>query len=86
MPQYEEIIKNAYEALRPSGKMVIADLKKPDRWPLWLVHLGVLITKPFGVTLDLSERKPWEVMKRYFKHVKVKDIYGGFVYIAFGEK
>jgi len=84
--EYEEIIKNIEESLQADGKLVILDLKKPEKWPLWLVKFGVLITKPFGVSLDLSNRKPWEVMKKYFANVKVQEIYGGFAYIAVGEK
>jgi demethylmenaquinone methyltransferase/2-methoxy-6-polyprenyl-1,4-benzoquinol methylase len=62
------------------------DFKKPDRWSPWVVKVGVAITKPFGVSLDLAERKPWEAMNRHFKTVAMTEIYGGFVYIAVGKK
>ena len=65
---------------------MILDLKRPQHRPLWLIKLAVLITKPFGVTLDLVERKPWEVMKRYFTTVNIQELYGGFAYIAVGRK
>ncbi len=68
------------------GAKLELDLKKPDKYPLWLVRLGVLITKPFGVSLDLMDRKPWEALKRYFPSVSVQEVYGGFAYIAVGEK
>lgn len=86
VPEYEVVIERASKALARGGRFVILDIKKPERWPLWLVKLGVAITKPFGVSLDLSERKPWEVMQKYFSDVSVTEIYGGFVYIAVGEK
>jgi demethylmenaquinone methyltransferase/2-methoxy-6-polyprenyl-1,4-benzoquinol methylase len=86
VPEYEEIINNAYQALTSDGKLVILDLKQSEKWPLWVVKFGVLITKPFGISLDLLDRKPWEVMEKYFKKVTVQEIYGGFVYIAVGEK
>ncbi len=86
MPEYEEIMKKASEALAPGGRMVIADLKMPEKWPKWLVRFGLFITKPFGVTLDLTERKPWEKMKRYFDIVRFNELYGGSLYIATGEK
>lgn len=85
VPEYEQIINHAAHALAPGGRLVISDFKKPDQWPLWLVKLGVLITKPFGVTLDLTDRKPWEVMRRYFSRVTVVELFAGSVYIAFGE-
>ena len=85
VPEYQEVIRRASLALNPHGKLVVADLKKPDRWPLWLIKLGVLITKPFGVTLDLSERKPWEIMSKHFDKVTVHELYRGFAYIAVSE-
>jgi ubiquinone/menaquinone biosynthesis C-methylase UbiE len=86
VPEYEEVISRASLALNPHGKLVVADLKKPDRWSLGLIKLGVLITKPFGVTLDLSERKPWETMSKHFTKVALQEVYRGFAYIAVGEK
>jgi demethylmenaquinone methyltransferase/2-methoxy-6-polyprenyl-1,4-benzoquinol methylase len=86
VPEYKEVIEHAFHALEPDGRFVILDLKKPDRWPLWLVKVGVFITKPFGVSLGLAERKPWQVMDKYFARVTVTEVFGGFVYIAVGEK
>jgi ubiquinone/menaquinone biosynthesis C-methylase UbiE len=86
VPEYEQVIDHAARALASGGRLVIADLKKADRWPLWLVHLAVLITKPFGVTLDLTDRKPWEVMRKYFSRVDVMEFFAGSMYIATGEK
>jgi ubiquinone/menaquinone biosynthesis C-methylase UbiE len=86
VPEYEQVINHAARALAAGGRLVIADFKKPDRWPLWLVKLGVLITKPFGVSLDLAERQPWQVMTKYLARVTVTELFGGFAYIAVGEK
>ncbi len=86
VPEYQEIIEHAWRAMPTGGRIVLLDFKKPEKWPLWVAKLGVSITKPFGVSLDLCERKPWEVIARYFRNVTVADIYGGFVYIAAGEK
>jgi demethylmenaquinone methyltransferase/2-methoxy-6-polyprenyl-1,4-benzoquinol methylase len=86
IPEYQAVIERASDALVDSGRFVLLDFKKPERWPLWVAKLGVAITRSFGVTLDLAERKPWEMMKSYFRKVTVTDLYGGFVYIAVGEK
>ena len=85
VPEYESVIERASRALSPGRRLVILDLKKPAKWPLWLVRSAVFITKPFGVSLDIADRKPWEKMKGYFSKVTVKDIYGGFAFIAVGE-
>jgi len=86
VPEYESVIANAYNALQKGGRLVILDLKKSEHLPLWMTRLGVAISKPFGVSLDLGERKPWQTLHRYFKNVKVTDCFGGFVYIAVAEK
>lgn len=86
VPEYQAVIERASSALVDGGRFVLLDFKKPEQWPLWVVKFGVAITKPFGVTLDLAARKPWEVMKSYFPNVTVTDLYGGFFYIAVGEK
>jgi len=86
VPEYEEVIRSASRALKRGGRWVVADFRKPANWPMWIVKLGVLLTKPFGVSLDLAERRPWEVMRNYFSNVEITQVYGGFVYIAAGEK
>jgi len=45
-----------------------------------------MITKPFGVSFDLVDKKPWEVMAMYFPRITVEEFYAGFVYIAVGKK
>lgn len=86
VPEYEEIIERASHALSGGGRFVVLDLRKPERYPTWIIKLGVAITRPFGVSLDLAERRPWEIMKKYFSNVMVTGIFGGFAYIAVGEK
>ncbi len=85
VPEYEEVIKRAADALATNGRLVVLDFHQPEKWPLWLVRVGVFITQPFGVSMDLTARKPWEVMKKHFSRVTTKSLFGGFVYIAVGE-
>lgn len=84
IPEYEEIIKKASESLLKNKKFVILDLKKPNNWPLWLIKIGVFFAKPFGVTIDLADRKPWKVMKKYFNEVNTTEYLGGIIYITVG--
>ena len=86
IPEYEAIIARAAKSLVGGGRFVLLDFKKPEQWPLWVAKVGVAITKPFGVSLELAERKPWQAMNRYFRKVTMTEIYGGFVYIAVGRK
>lgn len=86
IPEYEEIIRRGAKALGSKGRMVIVDLRKPDRWPLWIVNLMVWITQPFGTSLDITERKPWLAMENNFGEIHHLKRFGGFVFITTGQK
>jgi hypothetical protein len=66
--------------------MVIADLRKPDRWPKWIVNIMVRITRPFGTSLEINLRKPWKTMEEYLANTSFTKLYGGFTYISSGKK
>lgn len=85
MPGYDRIIRNGREALASGGRFAILDLKKPENAPLWLTRLMVCLTAPFGVSLDLAERHPWESLERYFSLNLHEEYYFGFVYLSVGE-
>lgn len=85
VPEYDAVIKAVAASLSPGKRIVILDFKKPSNWPEWLLHFWLFITKPFGVTLDLAERHPWESIERHMKLVSFREIYFGSVYIAVGE-
>ena len=84
-PDYDHIIETGSEALAPGGRFVLLDMKKPDRAPEWLVNFLVTITRPFGVTLDLTDRRLWESVDRYFEHSSLEELYFGFLYLAVGQ-
>jgi ubiquinone/menaquinone biosynthesis C-methylase UbiE len=86
IPEYELVIERASRAIVDGGRFVLMDLKRPQGWPHWSIKLGIAITKPFGVTEDLAERKPWEIMQGHFRKVTITDLYAGFAYIAVAEK
>lgn len=84
VPEFDEVIRNGANALAKNGRMAILDFKKPDNKPAWLGRVMAFLTRPFGVTLDLADRHPWESMKRYLADVEVRELYGGFAYLAAG--
>lgn len=86
VPAYEEVIRAGAEALVPGGRFVILDFKMPTNWLTRLAPLLVLTLRPFGVTLDLANRHPWEAMRKYLSNVSVTDFYAGIAYIATGER
>ncbi len=86
IPGYDRIIKNGAEALSPGKKLVVLDFKKPDNMPMWLIKLAVFLTRPFGISLELAERHPWESVSRYLARFSLEEFYFDFTYIAVGEK
>lgn len=86
VPAFERVIRSACGALDRGGSFVVLDFKEPDRVPELLVRIGVAITRPFGVTRDLADRRPWEAMKTVFGHVDSRDFYFGFAYLARSHK
>ena len=65
---------------------MVLDFKMPDKWPMWLIKFFVIMTQPFGVTLDLADRHPWESIDQCLYLVELKKKYFGGIYIATGEK
>ena len=60
------------------------DLKEPKWAPHWLVTSAAWLTRPFGVTVDLARRHPWEAMSRLLTDFRLDDVYFGFAYVASG--
>lgn len=85
VPEYDAVTRRTSAALGRDGRMVVLDLRKPERWPEWLLNAAVALTRPFGVTLDLAERKPWRAMERHFSRVEYDELFGGFAFLAVGE-
>jgi demethylmenaquinone methyltransferase/2-methoxy-6-polyprenyl-1,4-benzoquinol methylase len=85
IPEYDAVIKRGANALSTGKRFVISDFKRPDNWPDWLVKFFVLIMRPFGVSLDMVERHPWESINRYLKPVQFEELYFGGIYISTGK-
>jgi demethylmenaquinone methyltransferase/2-methoxy-6-polyprenyl-1,4-benzoquinol methylase len=84
--QYDKIIKDGAAALSHGKRLVVLDFKMPDNWPMWRIKLFVIITQPFGVTLDLADRHPWETIDQCLDLVEFETKYFGGIYIVAGEK
>jgi len=86
MPECDKIIKKGAAALSPGKRLVVLDFKMPDSWPMWLVKFFVIITRPFGVTMDLADRHPWESIDQCLDLVEFNLRYFGAIYVAAGQK
>ena len=86
VPEYDRVIAAAAAALAPGARFVLLDLKRSDRAPQALVRLMAWLTRPFGVTLDIADRHPWESLARHLRPRSFDELYFGFAYVAVAER
>ncbi len=84
--EYDKVVQNGCLALKPGKRWAVLDFKMPSSRVSWLAPLLVLLTRPFGVTVELAERHPWESINKYLRNASMTEFYMGFVYIAAGER
>ena len=84
MPEYDQVIKNLAQMLRPGKKLAILELKRTARAPKSIIKAARFILKPLGFRYEQIYYKPWESMKKYFNRVEIKEYFFGALYIAVG--
>ena len=89
-PDLDQVLKNISDNLLPKGHLTLLELQIPSFWPAWLANTAVALMKPFAVTDEWVNKRPWEIIQRtmnqFFKEVKVRERYFGLTYIISGEK
>ncbi|MGD8749434.1 MAG: methyltransferase domain-containing protein [Balneolaceae bacterium] len=83
-PNYDEIIQQAADKLGPGKRMSIFELKRPEKWPEWLVNAMIWLLKSYGTRPEHTKRKPWLSMEKYFSKSMKREFYAGAVYVATG--
>lgn len=84
VPEYDAVIKRAAAALPPSGRLALLGLKHPERWPGWLVELGIALNRPFGVDRSYQEHRPWLSVRTHMTEVEHREFLFGAVYRSAG--
>jgi ubiquinone/menaquinone biosynthesis C-methylase UbiE len=85
VPGYQRVIEHAHQALTPGKNLVVGDFRIA-KWPGPLLKFGIFLTSPFGVTLELGQRRPWEAMEAVFGNLHMQTRYFESVYIATSTK
>ena len=88
IPKFDEVIRHGTVALLPGKRFVVLDFKRPSGWLMDKAApvLAKLLTGPFGGSIEMASRKPWESFQRYLTRVQLTNLYLGGAYIATGEK
>lgn len=87
VPEFDRVIRNGCQALKPGKRWAIADFKMPSNALSPLAPLlAFLLVRPFGGTIDLSSRHPWESIDKYMQNTHMAEFYMGFVYVVVGER
>lgn len=81
---FEKVVHHGFEALRPGGRMVVLDYKLPRWWPEFAVPAIGPMVAPFGGTLEMVRRKPFEEVARHAAEMRMLQRYFGWVYVAVG--
>ena len=84
VPEHEAVIGRAVAALAPGGRVAVGGLRHPERWPEWLVELGALVNRPFGVTRAYESVQPWRSVQAHTEGYRYEEHLLGAVYLATG--
>lgn len=85
VPEYDAVVARAAKVLAPGRRLVILELKRPERTPEWVVRLARIVLEPFGVKPVHATYAPWRSMEKYFGRITMREYYFGVTYIAVGE-
>jgi demethylmenaquinone methyltransferase/2-methoxy-6-polyprenyl-1,4-benzoquinol methylase len=90
IPESDRVLERAVEVLAPGGRLALLELQIPAKWPGWMAKAGVWLMKPFAVTDEWLNRRPWETIQQTMRlkltEVSVTEKYLGLTYIIAGRK
>lgn len=86
VPEFDEVIRNGSNSLAAQGRFVLLDFKLPTGWISCLAPFLLFLTRPWGLSMELASRQPWESIGKHMKHMQLTELYGGFVFLAVGAR
>lgn len=89
-PGPEQVLKNVFDRLLPGGRLALLELQIPSFWPAWLSTAAVGLMRPFAITDEWVQNRPWEIIqetiKQLFTDVEIVERYFGLTYVISGVK
>ena len=86
VPEYDAVISRIAASLPDNGRLGLLGLKHPENWPEWLITFGVWLNKPFGVSRDYANFRPWEAVQQSMRVIEFQELYFGAAYRCIGER
>ena len=85
VPEYDDVVARVCRTLAATGgRLAVSGLRRPRGWPDWLVRLGVLVNRPFGVNRAYEDLHPWEAVRRHADEMAFETAMFGAVYLSVG--
>jgi demethylmenaquinone methyltransferase/2-methoxy-6-polyprenyl-1,4-benzoquinol methylase len=85
IPQHASLTRKIATELPSGSRMVVLDLKKAEKWPVWLFRFALWVTAPFAVTEEYAGQYPWQEMHKRLKKFTIRELFFGGAYIASGD-
>jgi demethylmenaquinone methyltransferase/2-methoxy-6-polyprenyl-1,4-benzoquinol methylase len=85
-PEFDRVVKNAYNALAPGGRFVELGLTRPRARLRWLEPLFMAAIRPFGDPETYIDRRIWESVEKHFDRADTRWLYLKMSYFVTGEK
>jgi ubiquinone/menaquinone biosynthesis C-methylase UbiE len=86
VPEFDQVIRNGSRSLAARGRFVVLDFKLPNGRISHLAPFSLFVTRPWGLSMGMASRHPWESIDKHLKHMRLTELYGGFVFLAVGER
>ena len=64
IPECDLVIKRAAQALAIGGRITLLELQMPNYWPDWLIGIAMALIRPFTLSDEWLERRPWQTIGR----------------------
>jgi ubiquinone/menaquinone biosynthesis C-methylase UbiE len=86
VPEFDEVIRNGSNSLAAQGRFVVLDFKVPSGWISRHAPFSLFVTRPCRLSMELASRHPRESIGKHLKHMRLTELYGGFVFPAVGKR
>lgn len=84
VPEHDAVVGRALSALAPGRRIAVGGLRRPEGWPEWLIRLGELLNRPFGVSRAYEDVRPWHALRKRTEGFHYEESFFGAVYLAVG--